>query len=176
MRRSNARYFAVAALAAMALAACSSSSKGASPATTPAATNPPVTTAAPGTTAASGGGAKTVSLANSKYGKVLVDSKGLVLYVDENDKPGKPACTKTCLTIWPAVVAPASPTFGAGLTPAKYGSITLADGTKQLTVSGSPLYTFAGKPAGDVSGQGVGGFYVVQASGKKYDPGAASGS
>jgi predicted lipoprotein with Yx(FWY)xxD motif len=59
---------------------------------------------------------------------------------------------------------------------AKYTTVTASDGTKQVAVSGFPLYTFAGKPAGDASGQDVAGFYVVKASGTKYDPGAASGS
>jgi predicted lipoprotein with Yx(FWY)xxD motif len=180
MRTSHLRYFAVAALAAVALAACSSSSKP-SASTTPgtnAATNAPTSTAVikPATTAPGGPatGSATVSLGNSKFGKILVDSKGMSLYVDENDKPGKQACTGACLTAWPPVVAPDSPTYGAGLTASLYSSITLPDGTKQLTVKGSPLYTWAGdKKAGDVTGQDVNGFYVVQASGIKYDPGAA---
>jgi hypothetical protein len=49
--------------------------------------------------------------------------------------------------------------------------------TKQLTVNGSPLYTWTGdKAAGDVTGQDVNGFYVVMATGTKYDPGAKSRS
>ncbi|MFD0447742.1 hypothetical protein ACFQ10_43930 [Streptomyces indonesiensis] len=38
------------------------------------------------------------------------------------------------------------------------GSVTRADGTKQLTLAGWPVYRFAGdnKP-GDTKGQGVGG-------------------
>ena len=179
MPRSQIRFFAVAALAALALAACSSSSKSSSPATNPPATT---TTVAPGTSSGGGStstpasGNATVKLASSKYGQILVDSKGLTLYVDEKDKPGKPSCTGPCLTIWPPAVAPASPTFGAGLTASMFSSVTLTDGTKQLTVNGSPLYTFTGKAAGDVSGQDVNGFYVVAANGKKYDPGAQPAS
>jgi predicted lipoprotein with Yx(FWY)xxD motif len=167
MRTSKVRFLAVAALAAVALAACSSSSKASS-------TTTPTTTASTPTAAAGGGsstGTTTVALASSKFGKILVDSKGMTLYVDENDKPGKPACTGACLTAWPPVVAPASPTFGTGLTASKYSTIMLSDGTKQLTVNGSPLYTWQGdKKAGDVTGQDTNGFYVVMASGSKYDP------
>jgi predicted lipoprotein with Yx(FWY)xxD motif len=161
----------VAALAAVALAACSSSSKTSSPTTTAATT--PTTTAT--TTAGGGTAAKTtVALATSaKYGKILVNSDGMTLYVDENDKPGKPACTGACLQAWPPVVAPATPTAGAGVTATKFSSITLSDGTKQLTVNGSPLYLWQGdKAAGDVTGQDVNGFYAVMANGVKYDPGA----
>jgi predicted lipoprotein with Yx(FWY)xxD motif len=101
----------------------------------------------------------------------------MTLYVDENDKPGAPACTGACLQAWPPLVAPASPTFGTGLTASKYTTVMAADGTKQLAVNGSPLYTWMGdKKAGDVTGQDVNGFYVVMTSGVKYDPGASSGS
>jgi predicted lipoprotein with Yx(FWY)xxD motif len=176
MRTSKVRFLAVAALAAVALAACSSSSKASS--TTTPTTNAPA--AASPTTAATGGsttGAYTVAIASSKYGKILVDSKGMTLYVDEKDKPGKPACTGACLTAWPPVPAPATFTGGPGVVGTKYGDVTLADGSKQLTVNGSPLYTWTGdKAPGDVTGQDVNGFYVVMANGVKYDPGAKSGS
>ena len=179
MRSSNLRFVAVAALAAVGLAACSSSGKTASTDTSPATTNAPATTApAPATTAApAAGGSSTVAIADSKFGKILVDSKGMTLYVDENDKPGKPACTGACLQAWPPVVAPDPANFGPGLTGAMFSAVTLSDGTKQLTVKGSPLYTWMNdtKP-GDVTGQDVNHFYAVMANGIKYDPGASSGS
>lgn len=166
MRTSTIRYVALAAVAAFAFAACSSSSKGASPST-----NPTTTTAAtPNTPAA--GGPKTVSLVtHADWGKIMVDSKGMTLYEDENDKPGKPACTGACLTAWPAVAAPASPTYGAGLTASTFSVVTASDGTKQLAANGFPLYTWVNdKKPGDATGQGQNGFYSVEASGKRYDP------
>ena len=180
MSRSHVRYFAIAALAAIALAACSSSAKPASTDTSPA-TNAPTTTEAPATTPTSGGassGTETVKIATSaKLGKILVDSSGMTLYVDERDKPGKPDCTGGCLTAWPPAPAPASPAFASGLDASIFSSITLTDGTKQLTVKGSPLYTWMNdKKAGDTTGQDVNGFYVVQTNGTKYDPGASAGS
>jgi predicted lipoprotein with Yx(FWY)xxD motif len=184
MRSSNLRFVAIAALAAIAFAACSSSSKTASTATNA----PTSTTAAPATTTPAGPAttspvtasaptAATVSIANSKFGKILVDSKGMTLYVDENDKPGAPACTAACLQAWPPLVAPATPTYGAGVDAAKYSTVTLSDGTKQLAVGGFPLYTWtADKVPGDVTGQDVNHFYAVMANGVKYDPGSSSGS
>lgn len=179
MRTSNIRYVAVAALAAFAFAACSSSSKTPAANTTPTNASTSTTAAPSSSTPASStpasstpAGPATVSLVTDpKFGKIMADSKGLILYVDEKDKPGKPSCTGACLTIWPAVPAPASPTFGPGLTASKFTTVTAADGTKQLAVNGSPLYTFAGKAAGDSSGQGIAGFYTVMANGVKYDPG-----
>jgi predicted lipoprotein with Yx(FWY)xxD motif len=165
MRSSRIRFVAVAALAALALAACSSSDKTASPST-----NPPTTAGEPTTTEAPATGPTTVKLANTELGEILVDSKGMTLYLDENDKPGKPACTTACLAAWPPLVAPPSPTFGPGLDASKFTTVTAADGTKQLAVDGWPLYYFTNdKKAGDVTGQDAGGFYVVGKDYKKIE-------
>jgi predicted lipoprotein with Yx(FWY)xxD motif len=172
MRSSPIRFvavMAVSALAALALAACSSSDKTASPSTNPTTTVGETTTAAP---ASSGG--ETVSLASSELGQILVDSKGMTLYVDEKDKPGAPNCTGACLTVWPPLAAPATPTFGAGLDATKFTTVTASDGTKQLAVDGFPLYTWTNdKKPGDTTGQDVNGFYVV---GKDYKKIEGSGS
>jgi predicted lipoprotein with Yx(FWY)xxD motif len=166
MRRSTIRFVAAAALAALTLAACSSSSKGTSSNTTQTTTAATTTTAAATTTTAATSGPKTVSLASTSLGQILVDGNGMTLYLDENDKPGKPACTAGCLNIWPPLAAPAAPAYGAGLVASKFSTVTASDGTKQLAVDGFPLYTFASdKKPGDVTGQGVGPFFVV---GKNY--------
>jgi predicted lipoprotein with Yx(FWY)xxD motif len=174
MRSVNGKIAIAAALAAVALAACSSSSKPSSSSST----SPP--TQAPTTSAGAGAQAKTVALASrsvkGKMENILVDGKGLTLYVDEKDKPGQPNCTGGCLQVWPPLKATGAITVGPGLTASHYTTVTASDGTKQVAVNGSPLYLFAGKPAGDTSGQDLNGFYVVMANGVKYDPGAAAGS
>jgi predicted lipoprotein with Yx(FWY)xxD motif len=166
MRTSNIRFVAVAALAAIAFAACSSSSKPAS--STTSSTNVTTTTAAPASsgtpTSATTGGAKTVSTATTSLGKILVDGKGLTVYTYGGDTSGKSACTGGCASIWPPVAVTGTPTYGAGLTASKFSTITRDDGTKQLAVNGMPLYTFAGKTAGDTSGNNVNKFVVVMAS------------
>ena len=176
MRTSRIRFVAVAALAALALAACSSNDDdAASPSTSPT-TAATTTTAAETTTttAAPATGPTTVKLASTSLGQILVDSKGMTLYLDENDKPGMPACTGACLTAWPPLVAPASPTFGAGLDASKFTTVTASDGTEQLAVNGFPLYLWMNDTkAGDVTGQGLGGFFVVDKDGNKI---AAAGS
>ena len=62
----------------------------------------------------------------------------MTLYLDENDKPGMPACTAACLAAWPPLVAPASPTSEPGLDASKFTTVTAADGTKQLAVERLP--------------------------------------
>jgi predicted lipoprotein with Yx(FWY)xxD motif len=169
MRSTTVKIAIAGALAALALAACSSSDKSGSSAATTPATEATTTTAASGSTG-SGGAAAVVKLADSKFGKILVDSSGMTLYVDENDKPGAPACTGACLQAWPPLEAAGAITVGPGLSVAKYSVVDAADGTKQIAVNGSPLYTWMGdKKPGDVTGQDVNGFYVVQANGEKYE-------
>src|SRR5258708_14526519 len=113
MRTSGIRFVAGAAVAAFALAACSSSSK---PAASPSTNANATTTTAGSSTSAPASGPATISLVtHGKFGKIMVDSNGMTVYEDENDKPGKPACTGGCLTAWPPVIAPASPTYGPGL-------------------------------------------------------------
>ena len=178
MRSTNLKFAVAAGLAAIALAACSSSSKPASSSSTTPPTEAP-TTAAPAPTGSTG--AKTVKRASvtvkGKPEMILVDNKGMTLYVDEKDKPGAPNCTGVCLQAWPPLKATGAITVGPGLTASKYTTVTASDGTKQVAVNGSPLYTWMGdKKAGDATGQDVNGFYVVMANGVKYDPGAESGS
>jgi len=171
MRTSRIRFVAVAALAALALAACSSDDDdAASPSTSPttAATTTTVAETTTTTAAPAPGGGETVSLASTSLGQILVDSKGMTLYLDENDKPGMPACTGECLTAWPPLVAPASPTFGAGLDASKFTTVTASDGTEQLAVNGFPLYLWMNDTkAGDLTGQAIGGFFVVDKDGNK---------
>jgi predicted lipoprotein with Yx(FWY)xxD motif len=176
MRVSFVRCFAIAAVAALALAACGSSSKSSSAttATTVAPTTVP-STQAPVTTA--GGGAAsstTVALAqNSKIGKaILVDSKGMTLYISDKDPTGQSACDSnaTCAQAWPAYYVTGTPTAGTGLNQAMFTTITAPNGQKQLAVNGKPLYYwFQDKAAGDATGQDVNDFYVVGANGQKID-------
>jgi predicted lipoprotein with Yx(FWY)xxD motif len=143
--------------------------------TTPAATTPvatagattttvaPTTTVATTTTAAA---AATVKLSDSKFGKILTDDAGRVLYSFSKDEKSKSNCTGTCAATWP-VYAPTTITAGTGIDGTKLTSFDNA-GKKQLAIDGIPLYYYSGDTkAGDTNGQGVGTFwYVVDATGK----------
>ena len=105
-----------------------------------------------------------------ELGQILVDSKGMTLYVDEKDKPGAPNCTGAASPRGRRSSAPASPTFGAGLDRVEVLDGHRADGTKQLAVNGFPLYTWTNdKKPGDATGQDVNGFYVVGKDYKKIE-------
>jgi predicted lipoprotein with Yx(FWY)xxD motif len=175
MRTSFTRVLAIAALAALALAACGSSSKSGSGST---ATTPPTTAAAAETTTTTGSsssGAATVALAdNAKIGKkILVDDKGMTLYVYDKDTAGKAAtCTGACEKAWPGEYVEGTPTYGDGLTASMFSIIKNSEGEDQLAVNGKPLYHWVNdKKAGDATGQDINSFYVVGADGNKIDEG-----
>lgn len=149
--------YGVAGLAAMALvvAACgSSSSSSAAAAGSPAAaagSSAPAASSAPASAAAANSMALGTTTVNGTT--VLTNGKGDVLYWFVPDTSTTSKCTGSCATFWPPVAGPA--TAGAGIT-GTLGTITRADGTKQETYDGHPLYTFAGdKKAGEATGNGV---------------------
>ena len=88
-------------------------------------------------------------------GSYLTDIKGMTLYTFKNDTPGKSACEGPCVDNWPLfyreTVGPKD-----GLDIKDFGTITRADGKKQTTYKGMPLYYFSKdtKP-GDTMGNGV---------------------
>lgn len=89
------------------------------------------------------------------YGQVLVDAKGMTLYIFKNDKKDKSNCAADCLAKWPAFfVEKAVP--GKGLKAADFGTIKRDDGKSQTTYKGHPLYYFfQDKVEGDTKGNKV---------------------
>ncbi|MGP3689570.1 SCO0930 family lipoprotein [Streptomyces sp. IBSNAI002] len=102
-------------------------------------------------------------------GGAVTDSGGFTLYRFDKDtpKPPKSACEGDCATAWPAVAAD-DVTAGEGIDAGLLGSAARADGTRQLTLAGWPVYRYAkdAKP-GDALGEGVGGtWHALGADGK----------
>src|SRR5580704_14489141 len=88
---------------------------------------------------------------------ILVNSQGLPLYYYLNDTAAKSAVTGGLAAAWPPLTS-ASPA-AAGLT-GKLAAVMDAHGD-QVAYNGHLLYTFVGDPAGQVTGQGVQGFFVA---------------
>jgi predicted lipoprotein with Yx(FWY)xxD motif len=103
-----------------------------------------------------------------KLGKILVDGKGMTLYVFTKDTPDKSNCAGGCLKAWPALLTQGSPKAGTGVDASMLGSTALADGSKIVTYNHMPLYYFVqDKNSGDVLGQGNGSvWFVVGPDGK----------
>jgi predicted lipoprotein with Yx(FWY)xxD motif len=146
---------ALVAVAAFAVGACSSAGGG----TTAAPTTAVGATAAPGSPAASSSANyTTLTLAqDATLGGHVTGKDGLSLYVFSPDTATTSACADACAKTWPPVIVgdEGDAQLGTGVTGA-LGTITRADGTKQLTLGGHPLYYFANdKAAGDLNGQGL---------------------
>jgi predicted lipoprotein with Yx(FWY)xxD motif len=104
-------------------------------------------------------------------GPILVDGKGMTLYLFQADTPGVSNCTGPCAAAWPplTLTGGAMPTGSMNVT-GKLGVITRADGSVQVTVNNLPLYYFIqDKAPGDVKGQGINAFgglwYAVKPDG-----------
>jgi len=143
----------------MLAAACGSS-------TTPASTATPGA-AASTTTSAAGG---VLGVATTSLGPVLVDSKGLTVYLLTADTPGHSSCAGQCLQFWPPVPAPTGAVPSVQGVTAALAATKATSGTSMLTAGAWPLYTFAkDKAPGDVNGQGKksfgGTWYAVSPSG-----------
>ncbi len=157
---------------------------GASPGATadPNATSDPVAEADPDATAPPGSDAagalpdeqvtnKLTGTAVKRMGEVIENEDGFVLYRfdgDAND-PAKSNCSGDCAEVWkPALTNDGKPEL-KGVDAKVVGTVTRADGTKQLTVKGWPLYTYLGdKKAGSWKGQNVSGkWFVIKPDGAK---------
>jgi predicted lipoprotein with Yx(FWY)xxD motif len=100
---------------------------------------------------------------NTAAGYVLATASQVVVYTYGNDKKGgPPTCTASCAANWPALTVQNKPLVVEGDTlPAKLGTVATADGHKQITYGGMPLYTFKGAGPYSVAGNGVQGLWHV---------------
>lgn len=105
----------------------------------------------------------------SSAGKIVVDGKGMSVYHFTKDvkDSGKSNCVEKCLVAWPPVFTTNATPVVDGVT-GTVGTITTAEGKKQVTVNGLPVYYFhKDKAEGDITGQGVGSvWYLVSPAGE----------
>jgi predicted lipoprotein with Yx(FWY)xxD motif len=109
-----------------------------------------------------------------KLGTVLVNSKGLTLYMFVRDKQKKVTCTsQACVIVWPPlkIKSGQSPTAGGAARKKLLGSDQSPKGYRVVTYNHWPLYTYyLDKKPGQAKGQGVnnsgGKWYVLSPSGK----------
>ena len=132
----------------------------ATPITTPPPTEPPAVVPVTGGTVVDLG-------QNDTLGSLLVDDKGMTLYLFTKDTPNTTVCYDKCATAWPPLLTTGDPVAGEGVDASLLGTTDRTDGTVQVTYNGWPLYYYEkDKAPGDVVGQDVGGvWYVVSAEG-----------
>jgi predicted lipoprotein with Yx(FWY)xxD motif len=155
------RPFRLAALAlasALVLAACGSSSSSSTPTTTSTAKSSPRP-------------ASVVATSTSSLGTFLVDAKGRALYLWDADHGAKSACSGDCATAWPPLTTTVTPKASGKAKSSLLGTTTRADGSREVTYAGHPLYYYAGDSgSGQTNGQGSDSFgspwWVVSPAGK----------
>lgn len=113
----------------------------------------------------------TVAAHASRYGTILFDGRGFVLYVFTRDTPVQSKCSGACAKAWPPYLARGRPIAAKGATAKLLGTIRRGDGTRQVSYAGRPLYYYVGdRTPGQILCQDVveygGRWLVVRPSGK----------
>jgi predicted lipoprotein with Yx(FWY)xxD motif len=117
--------------------------------------------------------AANVSTAHSGLGRVITNGSGRTLYLFEKDRHGHSACSGICASYWPPLLANGK-TAATGVKASLLGTIRRADGKKQVTIAGHPVYLFSGdSKRGQTNGEGLTDFgaswYALSPNGKKID-------
>lgn len=100
--------------------------------------------------------------------KILVNSAGLTLYLFVPDGTSTTSKAGGLISTWPRVVWSGAPTVGPGLAAAKAAVHPQANRLPQVAYNQHLLYTFVtDRKPGDVTGEGVVGFFVVSPAGNK---------
>ena len=110
-------------------------------------------------------GSTVLIVQRSAVGYVLAEANGQVVYTYGKDtKGGKPTCTGSCASIWPpATGAPVA--SSADTLPGTLNTVSDANGAKQITYNGLPLYTFKGaKPLATKANGTAGEWHVIKLS------------
>jgi predicted lipoprotein with Yx(FWY)xxD motif len=95
----------------------------------------------------------------SSLGTFLVDGNGRALYLWEADAGSKSSCSGACAQAWPPLTATTTPKATGAVKASLLDTTKRADGSREVTYAGHPLYTFAGDTrAGQTTGQGSNGF------------------
>jgi predicted lipoprotein with Yx(FWY)xxD motif len=113
-----------------------------------------------------------VHIANSRLGRILVDSKGITLYDFVKDKGTTSVCYGACAALWPPLLTQGKPLAGTGVRPSLLGTTRRKDGKLEVTYGGHPLYYFVtDRKPGQTTGQGVnqfgGPWWVLSPAGKE---------
>jgi predicted lipoprotein with Yx(FWY)xxD motif len=105
------------------------------------------------------GAASVVSTGKTSLGTFLVDGHGRALYLWDADKGSMSACNGACAQAWPPLTTSGTPKASGGVKGSLLGTTRRADGAREVTYAGHPLYHFAGDTGpGQASGEGSNGF------------------
>lgn len=104
-----------------------------------------------------------LKVGQSSLGSVVTTAQGRTVYMFDRDVKGSAGsaavsnCSGACLAAWPAVTTTSEQPRFEGVAAGAVGTIVRADGSRQVTLNGYPLYLWKDDvAAGDVKGQGLG--------------------
>jgi predicted lipoprotein with Yx(FWY)xxD motif len=107
----------------------------------------------------------TLTLRKTRFGRILFDGRGRVLYGFTRDRRNGPSrCYGGCAKAWPVYFAKATLRAGTGVKQSLIGTTRRRDGRRQVTYNGWPLYYYAHEGPGEVKCQNVdqyGGLWLV---------------
>ena len=135
-----------------------------------AATKPDEATRKRGRAASSATGTR-ITVAESRFGSMLFDSRKRAIYIFEKDPRGDSVCYDECAEAWPPVFTEGEPVAGNGVNRSLVGTVKRRDGRLQATYAGKPLYYYAHEAPGEVRCHNVnlngGLWWVVGPDGKR---------
>ena len=104
------------------------------------------------------------TIMDAKLGVVLTTSNRQAIYVWRSEPRGKIRCTGSCAKAWPPVIVKKGvmvPMHYAGIK-GDFGTIRRPDGSRQLTLDGRALYTYAHEKPGQVLCNDVDNWFAVK--------------
>jgi predicted lipoprotein with Yx(FWY)xxD motif len=114
-------------------------------------------------------GRNAIGVLHSRYGPVIANGRGFVLYTFGRDGRGRSRCAGACAKRWPPFVVPRRPAALRGVRRGLIGVGRRAAGRRQATYAGRPLYFYVGDTRpGLILCQDVaefGGLWLVQRPG-----------
>jgi predicted lipoprotein with Yx(FWY)xxD motif len=98
----------------------------------------------------------TLTVRSTRFGRILFDGRGQVLYGFTRDRRGGPSqCYGACAKAWPVYFKTGMMRAGSGVKQSEIGTTRRRDGRLQLTYNGWPLYFYADEGPGEVKCQNV---------------------
>jgi predicted lipoprotein with Yx(FWY)xxD motif len=100
---------------------------------------------APAAMSTNNASAPTLQVKSSRFGKLLFDGRGFVLYAFTRDRGGgRSTCYGECADAWPPYVLKRKRSVAPGLERPLLGTAKRRNGELQVTYAGRPLYYYRG--------------------------------
>lgn len=85
-----------------------------------------------------------VGVAETRFGRILVDGRGFALYAFTRDTRNRSACYGDCARAWPPFLVARRPAAVRGVRAGLLGAARRSAGRLQATYAGRPLYYYRG--------------------------------